>query len=477
MTRSKDSTPPSKVTAPKFDGKSKQLDEYRSLQIREIMTGERFIEPTPERVKKMMETLARDGQHHPIIVYRINLTKVSKYKVISGATRLEAATQLGWAYIQAKIVQGIELDFKIAEIVENEYRADLSKEEHTRMRARLKELRADQENLLADALSKLEDQPKARGGRGKKGGLADAARKAGVPETTARRRGTKNLAKNASGEVSNDKPPATNSESEQALSAMGAKIAADAAAIAARRAETDLTQLREPEPRSADPVDAVTQPTEQQTEPQTEPPTISPAVLTAVLTAVAQQIEVQAEVDPAAAALLLYQMQNAGAELVACKQLLTAAQTEIDDLKIALREARGDAADVKLVVVTEKTPPMEIGFRFRMVSTWENGRELMSVIDVMLAEESGKPSNSARLLWEEHQDTHTAMIPGDTTERHYRIYPRMTISGKIRSWGVDEIIPGRVPPVRTLITKNSKTTTLDEAKALAAADFGKSEAA
>jgi uncharacterized ParB-like nuclease family protein len=202
------SLPPS-VTAPaNFDGQTKHLDTYKSIPVSQIMSSDRFIKPTPERVTKMAESLARDGQQHPIIVFTVTVSPSPSYRIISGATRLAAASKLNWKFIQAKVVPGgAGVDHQIAELVENEFRADLSKSERTRMRARLKELRADQEKLLADALSELEDKPKAKGGRGKKGGLADAARRSGVPETTARRRGTKPR-QNSSGEVSDDKPPA-----------------------------------------------------------------------------------------------------------------------------------------------------------------------------------------------------------------------------------------------------------------------------
>jgi hypothetical protein len=271
MTKRQVSSSSTTVTAPKFDGKTKQLDDYKSLPLVQISTGARFIKPTPERIAKMAESLARDGQQHPILVRRedmsIGSTTRPKYQIISGATRLAAALQLSWTYIQAKIVRGLsKTDLEIAELAENEYRADFSADERARIRARLKELRAEQEEMLARRLRELEDQPKAKGGRGKKGGLADAARKAGVPRSTARRRDKPGQSSN--GQVSADKPngavsptPAATPAAEQvqALAAMGAKIATDAAAIAARRESTDLTVLREPitaEPITAEPITA-----------------------------------------------------------------------------------------------------------------------------------------------------------------------------------------------------------------------------
>jgi hypothetical protein len=134
MTKRPLSESKSPVTVPKFDGKEKHLDVYKSLRVMQISVGDRFIKPTPERISKMMESLARDGQQHPIIVHSVTL---GTYRVISGATRLVAARELGWNYIQCKIDPGEYKagDHQIAELVENEYRADLSEEEQPAQRA------------------------------------------------------------------------------------------------------------------------------------------------------------------------------------------------------------------------------------------------------------------------------------------------------------------------------------------------------
>ena len=178
-----------------FKGSNRQLEAYKVLPVMAISSGARVYKPTAEQIDKMAESLQRDGQQSPIVVYSTGHARSSNtYEIVSGATRHKAAIKLGWVYIQAKIMRAEHpLDFKIAELVENEFRSDMTKAQHAEMQAKLKKLRADREKDIAEALAEIENQPKAKGGRGKRGGVADAARRAGVPETTVRRK--KNLAR------------------------------------------------------------------------------------------------------------------------------------------------------------------------------------------------------------------------------------------------------------------------------------------
>jgi hypothetical protein len=184
-----------------------------------------------------------------------------------------------------------------------------------------------------------------------------------------------------------------------------------------------------------------------------------------------------------------------GAKVRELERLLGAAQSEIGDLEIALREARGDPPDVKLVVITEKTPVMVIAKRLVKLLSWEDANNFAFYLAEISEEpaegnaakpsqpsQPSQPSKSEPLVWrlwedESHvgqgdeQDVYFAEVPGDTTGRRYRIRPGLTVDKKIRNYLVDEFVPRRDPPVRLLVPKNVKVKTLEQAKGIAHADF------
>jgi hypothetical protein len=99
---------------------------------------------------------------------------------------------LGWDQIEATIIGADnEYEYKLIEISENLSRSDLTDPERTRLKDLQKELRAQRiehfEKLMRGETPGAPPR-KVKGGRGNKGGVRDAARKTGVPKSTAQDR-------------------------------------------------------------------------------------------------------------------------------------------------------------------------------------------------------------------------------------------------------------------------------------------------
>ena len=156
----------------------------RTVSVNNVHIKERILPPTKTRVDAMAKSLSGSlGQLQPILV-----TKYlhSAWKVVAGATRLLAAKQLGWKEIEATIISADnDIEYQLIEIAENLDRHDLTQRERSQLGNKEKKLRAQQ---IAEIEAEVRKQAKAKGGRGRKGGLANAARKAGVPRTTAQDR-------------------------------------------------------------------------------------------------------------------------------------------------------------------------------------------------------------------------------------------------------------------------------------------------
>jgi hypothetical protein len=141
--------------------------------------AERYLPPARSAVDAMKNTLEQNGQVNPIGVYPITR---NSYRLISGATRFRAASELGWQKIRASIWTGTAVDFEIHELAENADRSGLTSQQRREMRAKIKELQRQQ---LAEVAS-------GKPGRGNKGGLREAARQARLPRTTAQDRQREN---------------------------------------------------------------------------------------------------------------------------------------------------------------------------------------------------------------------------------------------------------------------------------------------
>jgi hypothetical protein len=120
--------------------------------------------------------LDRDRQ-----VLFVNQPKFALGRIGSSSARrvFEAAKRLGWKTIRADIISvDHELQYAMVELSENLDRRDLTAEQRRRMKEHLR----DCQTRLMESIAP------AKGGRGKKGGKSDAARKAGMSRPTAQRR-------------------------------------------------------------------------------------------------------------------------------------------------------------------------------------------------------------------------------------------------------------------------------------------------
>lgn len=152
-----------------------------------IVVGNRLRSLNDAAVETLRASIAQIGLRSPITI-RIDRTFDDHGNatdetpiLITGAHRLEAAKRLGWDFIDAYVFEGDERDARMWEIAENLHRADLTALERAEQVAewvRLAEER-DHKPRQPDEVSV--------GGRGNKGGRANAAREIGVSEPQARR--------------------------------------------------------------------------------------------------------------------------------------------------------------------------------------------------------------------------------------------------------------------------------------------------
>jgi hypothetical protein len=135
--------------------------------------------PTEQQIKALAELIQQDGeQRNPILVRQVT---PKTYKVVCGATRVLALRLLDWPKVRAQIVSSAcWSDYQIAELSDDLSSKQLTREQQAETARKLKELR----QKAAAAAGSVE---KAKGGRGKRGGVAEAARQAGVSRYTAMR--------------------------------------------------------------------------------------------------------------------------------------------------------------------------------------------------------------------------------------------------------------------------------------------------
>jgi ParB-like chromosome segregation protein Spo0J len=172
----------------------KKLDT-KMVTVDNIHVEDRIIYPSQKRIDAMAKSLSGEmGQINAVLITK---HLHSSWKVVAGATRVLAAEQLGWKQIEATIIGADNnFEYQLIEVAENLHRHDLSDNE----RAKLKKIENDLlEKRIAFFDKLLEDHPelfgktiaKAKGGRGKKGGVRAAARAAGVSHGTSQRRAAK----------------------------------------------------------------------------------------------------------------------------------------------------------------------------------------------------------------------------------------------------------------------------------------------
>jgi len=151
------------------------------LPVAEILVGKRWRAPQADQVSEMRQSLRHTGQLSSIGVRAADREKGetgSPWVLVFGATRLVAAREEGWAKIRAAVLKGSDVDFEIAELVENLHRGELSKLDRDRQLVRYLDLMMSGEVLRGA-------RAKPTGGR-PRGGLREAARQLGIPESTVR---------------------------------------------------------------------------------------------------------------------------------------------------------------------------------------------------------------------------------------------------------------------------------------------------
>jgi len=93
------------------------------IQINSIEVSNRKRSLNSDKVAEIAESFKLLGQLEPITVVKLN---ESKYKLVAGWHRLEAAKLLGWKEIEAKVFEGDSLECELAEIDENLMHNDLT---------------------------------------------------------------------------------------------------------------------------------------------------------------------------------------------------------------------------------------------------------------------------------------------------------------------------------------------------------------
>jgi hypothetical protein len=185
-------------------------DHRDKVDIGSIDAGDRIIPPTQKRIADMIKSLEKFGQINPI---QITKGKGERWKVVTGATRLAAAKKLGWHQIKANTVDvDNPFDLQLLEIEENLGRHDFTNAERKRLTAMEKKLRAGREAHFKDLMKnspqaatskapnrKRHDLPTGKSKGRPKGGATAAARKAGIPERTGRRKASAFSGQNENG--------------------------------------------------------------------------------------------------------------------------------------------------------------------------------------------------------------------------------------------------------------------------------------
>lgn len=152
--------------------------ETISISEIELPKGRRDIRP--EAVGDLARSMQQIGLLSPIGVRVVD----GKARLVYGGHRLEAARKLGWDTIDCHLIEADDRQARMAEIAENLHRAELTALERSEQVAewlRLEEEHATEKAGQVDRLSATV------GGRGKTGGISEAAREIGIDRSTARR--------------------------------------------------------------------------------------------------------------------------------------------------------------------------------------------------------------------------------------------------------------------------------------------------
>jgi ParB family chromosome partitioning protein len=123
--------------------KSQPVDFSDLIDIADIHVGKRLRELRPEKVAELAESMARQGQLHPIVVQPTRDGSPAFYDLVVGLHRLEAAKQLDWSKIRATNFSEMRDDddaAALAEIDENLCCSELEPAERAKHIGRRKEI-------------------------------------------------------------------------------------------------------------------------------------------------------------------------------------------------------------------------------------------------------------------------------------------------------------------------------------------------
>lgn len=138
----------------------------------------------------LADGLERDGLFHPIQVRRTPNAKGGKFTLVSGLHRLDAARNLGWAEIEAKIVEANATEALRLEIEENLRRYDLTVLDRAHAVVEMRRLWEEENGPIehgGDRRSKDQVDPLNDGDREVGTFLASAADRIGVSEPAIKR--------------------------------------------------------------------------------------------------------------------------------------------------------------------------------------------------------------------------------------------------------------------------------------------------
>jgi ParB family chromosome partitioning protein len=152
--------------------------DSRLIPVERIVIGDRVRKRTDDEIARLAQSIELEGLLQPI---GVGIREVAGggegYVLIWGAARLRACKLLGRAEIEAMVLAGSESDFKRAELIENLVRPEMTVLQQAEGAARLVEL---YETDARGAEEPAQIAQVSKGGRGKRGGVSDAARNFGI---------------------------------------------------------------------------------------------------------------------------------------------------------------------------------------------------------------------------------------------------------------------------------------------------------
>jgi ParB family chromosome partitioning protein len=166
-----------KAPAPAVQESRLKLGEWERERIEIIDIPTRLRHPTDQQIADMAESMRRHGLLTPILLrVAVTETDAGLPRLVAGLTRLLAAKRLGWERIDAQYVEGTERDFRVAEIIENLHRAELTAQQRADWTAELVKLCAEEEVAQVGPP-----------GRYEKRGVREAARELNLPRSSVQR--------------------------------------------------------------------------------------------------------------------------------------------------------------------------------------------------------------------------------------------------------------------------------------------------